>query len=478
MKLVGPSGDVALDRAAWGGITASVPFADLPAEFTGPYLALRFNFYYNPKKGEVGGAAAQQPPDRKPAGDVGTNPKNAGTKVDVEVLGDTNGVDFGPYVAKVLSQLRVKWNESIPAAARAPSLKTGNSTIQFVLSKDGTIADSKIASSAGDESFDKAALDAVKSAAPFPEFPRAFEGSSVTLRGTFTYNSGPSFMSILSPGDLTQQATRAVAAHPSGTDEPGPPFPPPRSAGSIPPGVEVLSDTQGVDFSPYIYRAFDAVRGHWYALIPNAAKTPAMKSGVTKVEFAILRDGSILGMKIVQSSGDVSLDQAAWGAVAARGNFAELPLTFKGQVLRLRFTFQYNPQKVGTNAPSTLGNPEVLTDTQGVDFGPYLSKVVGNVRGNWYILIPREAAPGMKSGKVAIEFAILRDGKIGGMKLVGSSGDVALDRAAWGGITSSVPFADLPAEFTGPYLALRFRFFYNPMKGEIESNDQNQKPTH
>ena len=113
----------------------------------------------------------------------------------------------------------------------------------------------------------------------------------------------------------------------------------------------------------------------------------------------------------------------------------------------------------------TLGNLEVLSDTQGVDFGPYLSRVLDAVRRNWYILIPEEArAPLMKRGKLAIEFVILPDGKIAGMKLVAPSGDVALDRAAWGGITGSNPFAPLPGEFHGPYLALRFRFYYNPQK--------------
>jgi hypothetical protein len=53
MKIVGPSGDIPLDRAAWGGITASDPFAPLPNAFHGPYLALRFHFYYNPGKGDL-----------------------------------------------------------------------------------------------------------------------------------------------------------------------------------------------------------------------------------------------------------------------------------------------------------------------------------------------------------------------------------------------------------------------------------------
>ena len=54
------------------------------------------------------------------------------------------------------------------------------------------------------------------------------------------------------------------------------------------------------------------------------------------------------------------------------------------------------------------------------------------------------------------------------MRLVASSGDVALDRPAWGSITASNPFPPLPSDFTGPYLALRFRFYYNPDKADLQ----------
>src|ERR1017187_3417434 len=117
----------------------------------------------------------------------------------------------------------------------------------------------------------------------------------------------------------------------------------------------------------------------------------------------------------------------------------------------------------------SLGPVEVLSDTQGVDFGPYLSRLVEGVRRNWYTLIPEAArAPLRKRGKVGIDFAILPDGRVVGMKLTGESGDVSLDRAAWGGITASNPFAPLPSAYHAPYLALRFRFYYNPQKGDIE----------
>ena len=109
------------------------------------------------------------------------------------------------------------------------------------------------------------------------------------------------------------------------------------------------------------------------------------------------------------------------------------------------------------------GDVEVLTDTLGVDFGPYLKDLKAAVRKNWYRLIPQSAMMG-KQGKVSIEFIILRDGRVKGMTLSSTSGDVALERAAWAGITASDPFAPLPNEFTGQYLKLRFHFYYNPSK--------------
>ena len=112
------------------------------------------------------------------------------------------------------------------------------------------------------------------------------------------------------------------------------------------------------------------------------------------------------------------------------------------------------------------GALDILSDTQGVDFGPYLQRLLQEVKEHWYELIPESAE--MKKGKLALEFAISKDGHVMGLKLVQSSGDTALDRPAWGSITGSNPFPALPAEFNGPYLSLRFRYYYNPDKTELE----------
>jgi TonB family protein len=105
---------------------------------------------------------------------------------------------------------------------------------------------------------------------------------------------------------------------------------------------------------------------------------------------------------------------------------------------------------------------EILTDTMGVDFGPYLTRIVQIVRQNWYNQMPPSVfAPLFKQGKLSIEFVILKDGKTTSMVVHTSSGDVALDRAAWGSITASTPFPPLPKEFPGQLLGLRFYYFYN-----------------
>ncbi len=118
---------------------------------------------------------------------------------------------------------------------------------------------------------------------------------------------------------------------------------------------------------------------------------------------------------------------------------------------------------VGTNGHD-VGDLDILSDTQGVDFGPYLSRILPTIRHEWYRLIPSYAET--QKGKLAIQFAITKGGNVADMRLVATSGDVALDRPAWGSISNSNPFPPLPSEFTGPFLVLRLRYSYNPDRSD------------
>jgi TonB family protein len=117
------------------------------------------------------------------------------------------------------------------------------------------------------------------------------------------------------------------------------------------------------------------------------------------------------------------------------------------------------------------GSLEILSDTLGVDFFPYLQRVKIEIYKHWYEVLPESVMPPTyKKGKLMIEFAISEDGKVVGMKLVDGSGDTALDRAAWGGVTGSDPFPPLPPEFTkagGHFLSLRCTFTYNLTEADL-----------
>ena len=118
--------------------------------------------------------------------------------------------------------------------------------------------------------------------------------------------------------------------------------------------------------------------------------------------------------------------------------------------------------KNDTKQPALSSGVEILTDTQGVDFGPYVRKALAIIKKNWIPLIPEEARPPANmQGETFIRFSILPDGKISAMHLDGSSQHTNIDRAAWGAITAVGQFPLLPTEFTRPHLELRISFLTN-----------------
>jgi len=94
----------------------------------------------------------------------------------------------------------------------------------------------------------------------------------------------------------------------------------------------------------------------------------------------------------------------------------------------------------------------------------YMQEVMREVEVRWVHLI--HDFPESSRGKLAIAFEIARDGNVENMRLVASSGDAALDCAAWRSITDSAPFPPLPGEFAGPYPTLRIPFYSNLVKAD------------
>jgi len=191
---------------------------------------------------------------------------------------------------------------------------------------------------------------------------------------------------------------------------------------------------------------------------PQENQQPAPTSGFSKPDensqAAALRAPAAGSAKprpsfSTPTSAGSAIEQAARAAAANRGNYGGGDSGDYGL-------------SQGQSGAKALDQAEILTDTMGVDFGPYLARITQVVRSNWYNVMPPSVYPPLlKQGKLSIEFVILKDGKVSGMTLHTSSGDVALDRAAWASITASNPFPPLPKEFPGQILGLRFYYFYN-----------------
>jgi TonB family protein len=114
-------------------------------------------------------------------------------------------------------------------------------------------------------------------------------------------------------------------------------------------GVDILSDTQGVDFRDYITRLLATLRRNWDAVMPESARMG--ERGVVFTVFTINPDGSVSAPDptLERTSGKEPLDNAAMAAIHASNPFEPLPKQFHGPNLRLRIAFLYNvrPEEIG-----------------------------------------------------------------------------------------------------------------------------------
>jgi hypothetical protein len=111
---------------------------------------------------------------------------------------------------------------------------------------------------------------------------------------------------------------------------------------------------------------------------------------------------------------------------------------------------------------AAYGGLEMLTPDEGVDFSGYLQRVYYTVKRNWFAVMPGSVELGEK-GIVSLTFHINRDGSVGAGDpvIIVNSGKEPLDRAAYSSIRASNPFENLPPQFSGPSIELRFTYYYN-----------------
>lgn len=107
-------------------------------------------------------------------------------------------------------------------------------------------------------------------------------------------------------------------------------------------GIQMLTPTEGVDFSNYLARVLASVKRNWYAVMPESARLG--DQGRVVLQFRIMRNGAVPPVEpdLMSSSGKEPLDRAAISSIRTSSPFEPLPPAFSGPYIELRFIFLYN----------------------------------------------------------------------------------------------------------------------------------------
>ena len=182
---------------------------------------------------------------------------------------------------------------------------------------------------------------------------------------------------------------------------------------------------------------------------PSRGDLPKPPVKLENPDMPVPEKGLILP-KTGGSAGDLIRD-------AARGTKPNAPVAIGGGA---------GPIRSGGGGHSGKGQAgagiEMLTDPQGVDFNDYLRRIYYIVRGNWYAVMPPSVDLG-DQGVVSLHVKIMRDGSVPDPEpvMLYGSGKEPLDRAAVSSIRASNPFPPLPPQFKGPYIEVRYTYYYN-----------------
>jgi TonB family protein len=100
--------------------------------------------------------------------------------------------------------------------------------------------------------------------------------------------------------------------------------------------------------------------------------------------------------------------------------------------------------------------PDIQFDSKGVEFGPWLRRFVAQVKRNWNVPVAM-----FQSGRVVIQFYVLRNGTITELKIVSPSPYPAYNNSAFNALKNSNPVLPLPAEYPDDRAFFTVTFYYD-----------------
>jgi TonB family protein len=113
------------------------------------------------------------------------NQKGGLTQQDPDIQFDSKGVEFGPWIARFIAQVKSNW--FVPDAAMVMS---GHVILAFSVHRDGSISDLRIVTPSTVTAFTNSALGAIKLSNPTMPLPAEYPTEQAQFVVTFHYNEG------------------------------------------------------------------------------------------------------------------------------------------------------------------------------------------------------------------------------------------------------------------------------------------------
>jgi TonB family protein len=86
----------------------------------------------------------------------------------------------------VLARVKLNWGAVFPTAAKLGT--RGIVTLEFAISKDGTVQKIVFNGQSNSKALDNASVAAISASNPMPSLPKDFKGDRIVLQMSFMYN--------------------------------------------------------------------------------------------------------------------------------------------------------------------------------------------------------------------------------------------------------------------------------------------------
>jgi TonB family protein len=169
-----------------GGADADAPAVRLPESTSGYQRPEEAKLPQTPGAGTGVLADAIRNVQRYATSEKFNNLQGSGNQDDPFISFDSKGVEFGPWIARFVAQVRRNW--FIPMAAMSMH---GRVVVTFHVHKDGRITDVTVARPSTVEAFTLSARNAILASNPTVPLPREYPDDKAFFTVTFFFNENP-----------------------------------------------------------------------------------------------------------------------------------------------------------------------------------------------------------------------------------------------------------------------------------------------